>query len=58
MFDHWYDMFILVVNKHAPIGNKRVRNKKSPWLSAELKKCMINRDKFKKQAVSSNDPLF
>ena len=51
-------MFISVANKHAPIRNKRVRNKKSPWLSAELKKSMINRDKLKKQAVSSNDPLF
>ena len=58
MFDHWCDMFISVANKHAPIRNKRVRNKKSPWLSAELKKSMINRDKLKKQAVSSNDPLF
>ena len=58
MFDHWCDVFISVANKHAPVRNKRVRNKKSPWLSAELKKSMINGDKLKKQAVSSNDPLF
>lgn len=55
MIEAWYNMFISVANKHAPIRSKRVRNKRSPWLTSELRKLIINRDKLKRQAVISND---
>ncbi|CAB4011631.1 Hypothetical predicted protein, partial [Paramuricea clavata] len=44
-----------VIEKHAPVRSFRVRNKPSPWLNSELKYLMINRDKLKKKAISSNN---
>ena len=47
MIEKWYNnMFIPVANKHAPIRTRRVRSKKSPWLTTELRSSIINRDKF------------
>ena len=51
----WYNMFLPVANKHAPLRSKKVRNKKAPWLTSELRKLITNRDKLKRQAVISND---
>ena len=48
-------MFLDVLDKHAPIMSRRVRNKGSvPWITREIRSKMINRDHFKKQAISTN----
>ena len=58
MIEKWYNMFINVANKHAPIRTRRVRSKKSPWLTTELRSSIINRDKFKKQAMITKDQFY
>ena len=54
MWDCWKTMFLRVADKHAPIKKKRVRNKRSPWLTANIKKLMIERDKLKLTAIRIN----
>ena len=58
MIEKWYNMFINVANKHAPIRTRRIRSKKSPWLTTELRSSIINRDKFKKQAMITKDQFY
>lgn len=53
----WKTMFLSVVDKHAPFKRKRVKNKKSPWLTADLKALLIKRDRLKRIAVKSGDPV-
>lgn len=50
----WKMMFLGVINKHAPLKKKRIRNKKSPWLNAGIKRSMIERDKLKSTAIRTN----
>ena len=45
-----------IVDQHAPIKIKRIRNSFAPWLSSELKGLMHQRDHFKRIAtVTEND---
>ena len=55
MIENWYNMFTAIANNHAPIRSRRVQNKKSPWLTAELRQLITNCDQLKKQAIVSND---
>ena len=44
-----------VLDKHAPMMPRRVRNKGSvPWITREIRNKMVNRDHLKKQAISTN----
>ena len=52
----WKSMFMNVVDNHAPLKRKRLRNKKSPWMNANLKQLFLQRDKLKKLAVVSKNP--
>lgn len=47
----WKRMFLSVVDKHAPIKRKRIRNKRNPWLTSELKQLLIQRDRLKCTAI-------
>ena len=42
-----------ILNKHAPIRKKSVRNKETPWMNAHIMQKMRERDKMKSQAKSS-----
>lgn len=44
-------LFINVCNNHAPIKKKRVRKKKSPWLTDDIVSLIRERDKLKKKAI-------
>ena len=46
----WEDLFLEVINAHMPIRNKRVKNKSSPWMCAEIMALINERDKFKDKA--------
>ena len=46
-------MFSLILDKHAPVRNRRVSEKFSPWLTKDLKQLSATRDRLKKQAVRS-----
>lgn len=56
MWQAWKNMFLAVVDKHAPLKTRRIRNKKSPWLNSEIKQQMIARDKLKALAIKTNSP--
>ena len=42
-----------VIEKYAPIAEKRASNKHSPWLSSELKSLSKTQDKIKIAAVKN-----
>jgi hypothetical protein len=44
------------IDKHAPLRSRRTRNRKSPWITNELRHQMFHRDYLKKKAISSRDP--
>lgn len=47
--DSWYDTFMPIVNKHAPIRRKKVKHKTLPgWLTADLMEAMKIRDELKR----------
>ena len=46
---HWYSLFLQVLNKHAPARKKRVRHPMlPPWLTKEVIEAMSFRDKLRK----------
>ena len=55
MWTYWKSKFIAIVDKHAPLKRKRIRNKKSPWLNVEIKKSMMARDKLKSIAIKTKN---
>ena len=45
----WYDTFVPIVNKHAPIRRRRVKHKTLPsWLTADIMEAMKIRDQLKR----------
>ena len=55
MWDVWKHLLACVIDKHAPLRTKRVKNKRSPWITNELLREMRTRDFLKKKAASTND---
>ena len=49
--EQWTSSFLLILEKHAPLRERRVSEKFSPWLKKDLKLMSVTRDKLKKQAV-------
>lgn len=45
------DMFMKLIEKHAPLKRFVVRATGTPWLDKEIKECMKNRDDAKKTAI-------
>lgn len=56
MWLQWKRIFLSIVDKHAPLRKLRVRARSSPWITAELKELMHDRDILKIKASKSNDP--
>ena len=56
MWHVWKEMFLGFVDKHAPLKSKRIRKKRSPWITRELLSKIRKRDFLKKKAISSNNP--
>ena len=55
--EQWTSSFLLILEKHAPLREKRVSEKFCPWLTKDLKLMSVARDKLKKQAVRSNSEM-
>ena len=46
----WYNVYLTVVNRHAPLKRKRVKHPKlPPWLNKDIKETMAERDKQKRE---------
>ena len=56
MWREWKIKFLNVVDTHALLRTKRVRSKRSPWITSELKKRMHERDIMKLKAIRSKNP--
>ena len=55
MWDFWKHLLASVIDKLAPLRTKRVKNKRSPWITNELLHEIHKRDSLKKKAASTND---
>ena len=53
----WSDTLSQIINKHAPLREKRVSERFCPWITPELKKICRTRDKLKTAAVKANSEL-
>ena len=46
----WYDIFMPIIDKHAPLRKKRVKHPKHPpWLTKDVIVAMAIRDRLKKE---------
>ena len=58
MWEIWKCMLMaLVIDKHAPLRSRRISNRKSPWITKDLRRQIFKRDYLKKKAVSLNNPV-
>ena len=57
MWKRWKELFLNVCEKHAQMKTKRTRDSKSPWITTILKKRMNFRDRLKRKAIKTKDPL-
>ena len=46
--------FMEVLNKHAPIQNKKVRSKNVPWITRRIRELIISTEKLKRKAIITN----
>ena len=55
MWTTWRNLFLGVLDKHAPLRSKRVKNNPNlPWISKEIKKKMRERDRLKLVAIKNS----
>ena len=52
----WVNMFLKIADAHAPIRTRQVRNKKSPWITTELRELITGRHRLKRQAILTKQP--
>ena len=55
--EKWKTMFSLVLEKHAPLRNRRVSEKFCPWITKDFKPMCASRDKLRKKAVKSKSEV-
>ena len=53
VINNWTSIFSLILEKHAPIRERRVSENFCPWLTSDFKVLCKARDKLKKQAIRS-----
>lgn len=50
-------LLMSIIDKHAPVKKRTVRNVTSPWLDQELRQYMAQRNQAKAEAIKSDDAL-
>ena len=55
MWEIWKKMLMETIDKHAPLRTRRIKKRKSPWITNDLRHRIFNRDYLKKNATRSND---
>ena len=55
--EKWISMLSFIIETHAPIMQKRVSERYSPWLSSSLRNLLRSRDKLKVAAVKSKSEI-
>ena len=56
MVEVWASMFSKIADAHAPIRTRRVRNRKSPWITTERRELITGRNRLKRQATLTKQP--
>ena len=51
MWQIWKELFLQVLDKHAPLQSKKIKSKKLPWITNHIKQMIITRDKLKRRAI-------
>ncbi|XP_028414633.1 uncharacterized protein LOC114537740 [Dendronephthya gigantea] len=51
MWACWKELFLNVLDKHAPIQHIRKRSSSVPWATADIKKLIFDRDRKKRKAM-------
>jgi hypothetical protein len=52
MRELWKDLFFIQVpDKHAPLQSKKIKSKRSPWISSDIRHLMTARDNFKRKVI-------
>ena len=54
MWEIWKKIFVEVLDKHAPLQCKKIRSKKVPWITSDIKKLINTRDKLKRKTILTN----
>ena len=57
VINNWTSIFSLILEKHAPMRERRVSEKFCPWLTNDFKSMCKARDKLKKQAIRSKSDV-
>ena len=55
--EQWTKMFSLILEKHAPLRNRRVSERFCPWITKDFKLMCASRDKLRKQAIRSKSEV-
>ena len=58
LWDVWKHLLASVIDKHALLRTKRVKNKRSPWITNERLREIRTRDFLKRKTASTNDLSF
>ena len=51
MVEIWKELFLEVLNKHAPLQHKRIRSSKVPCITNKIKGLINTKDKLKRKAI-------
>ena len=51
MWDIWKQLFLQILDKHAPLQRKKLKAKGTPWITNNIKMMINTRDKLKRTAI-------
>ena len=55
--DRFHEIFDGLLNAHAPIRRKEIRNQPAPWITPQIKRLMEERDRAKKNSIKNHKLL-
>ena len=55
--DVFNELFLEVLNQHAPVKRVKIRSKPNPFITPEIRQLMRTRDQWRKLSGKTNDPL-
>ena len=53
MWRIWEELFLEVLNKHAPLQHKKTKSSKVPWITNKVKCLITTRNKLKRKAITT-----
>jgi hypothetical protein len=59
MWTEWLNLFMSVIDKHAPFKKKRIGKRKSPWITSHVVQKICERDYLKRQVdITCDDEIW